>query len=168
MNLIPIDNSQDHYRICKPWLEDKDITKWLSSPLRFAKYPKIIHQMLIQNRKNKLFFISFDDRFVGIVGLSNLDLVDKRAEVWYLIGSRSDRSNNLATQALGLIKNFAIENLKLVALYAHVAESNSASTRLLKKNGFEYVGKFRKAFLINGSYEDMLIFDWISNSDQEL
>ncbi len=163
INLIPIDNPQDHYYICRSWLEDKDITKWLSSVLRFAKYHRIIHQMLIQNRKNKLFFISFDDRVVGIVGLSNLDLVDKRAEVWYLIGSRSDRSNNFATQTLGLTKNFAVENLKLVTLYAHVAESNSASTRVLKKNDFEYVGKFRKAFLINGSYEDMLIFDWVCN-----
>lgn len=161
MKLIPIDNSVDHYRICKPWLEDKDITKWLSSPLRFAKYPKIIHQMLIQNRKNKLFFVNSNDRFVGIAGLSNLDLVDKRAEVWYLIGSGSDRGNNIATQALGLLKNFAVQDLKFVTLYANVAKSNAASIRVLKKNGFEYVGKFRRAFTMGDSYEDLLIFDWV-------
>lgn len=163
MKFISIDNSQDHYRICKPWFEDKSITKWLFSPLRFAKYPKIIHQMLIQNRKNKLFFVNVNDEFVGIVGLSNIDLVDKRAEVWYLIGSGLKRGYNFATQALGLLKNVAVHDFKLVTLYAHVAESNAASIRVLKKNGFEYVGKFRKAFLINGEYEDMIIFDWISD-----
>lgn len=163
MKLIPIDNSQEHYRICKPWLEDKEITKWLSSALRFARYHRIIHEMLISNRKNKLFFINFQDRFVGLVGLNNIDLVDKRAEVWYLIGSKSDRGKNIATQAVSLLKNSAVQDLQLVTLYAHVSESNTASVQVLEKNGFKYVGKFRKAFFVDGSYKDFLIFDWVSN-----
>jgi len=111
-----------------------------------------MHEMLLSNRRNRLFFISHDERFVGLVGLINIDPVDKRAEVWYLVGSEADRSKNIATRAVGLIKNIAVQDLQLVALYAQVPEPNATSVRVLEKNGFQYVGKFRKAFFVDGSF----------------
>lgn len=163
MKLIPVDKSEEHYLICKAWLENKEITKWLVSALRFARYLKIMHEMLLSDRKNKLFFISHDQGLVGLAGLTNIDMVDKRAEVWYLVGSQSYRSRNIATRAVGLLKNIAMQDLQLVTLYAQVAESNNSSVRVLEKNGFKYVGKFRKAFFLEGSYRDFLIFDWLSD-----
>lgn len=163
MKLIPVDKSEEHYLICKAWLEDKEITKWLVSALRFARYLKVIHEMLLSNRKNRLFFISHDEGFVGLVGLTNIDMVDKRAEVWYLVGSQSDRGKNIATRAVGLIKGVALQDLQLVTLYAQVPEPNKTSVRVLEKNGFQYVGKFRKAFFLDGSYRDFLIFDWVKH-----
>ncbi|MCK4825166.1 GNAT family N-acetyltransferase [bacterium] len=61
------------------------------------------------------------------------------------------------------LQNSAVQDLQLVTLYAHVSESNTASVQVLEKNGFKYVGKFRKAFFVDGSYKDFLIFDWVSN-----
>ena len=161
MKLIPVNTSIEHYRTCKAWLEDKEITKWLTSTLRFGRYLKMTHEMLISNKRNKLFFIDIQNKLVGLVGLMNIDPVDTRAEVWYLTGSRADRGKNIATQAVSLLKNFAVQDLEIVTLYVHVAESNAASLRVLEKNDFEYVGKFRKAFLIDDSYEDLVIFDWV-------
>jgi len=156
-----VDKSEEDYRICKPWLEDKNITKWLSSVLRFGKYYKIIHEMLISNKKSNLFFIYAEDKPVGLAGLMNIDLMDKRAEVWYLLGSKSDRNKNIATKAVNLLKDVAVQELKLFTLYAYVTKSNVASTRVLGKNGFKYVGKFSNAFRLNDLFEDLLIFDWI-------
>jgi len=163
MKLIPVENSIEHYHTCKAWLEDKDITKWLSSALRFARYLKVMHEMLLSNRSNRLFFISLDDKLVGLVGLINIDNVDKRAEVWYLVGSEADRSKNIATRGVGLIKDLAVQDLQLVTLYAQIPKPNETSVRVLEKNGFQYVGKFRKAFLVDRSYTDFLIFDWVSH-----
>jgi ribosomal-protein-alanine N-acetyltransferase len=163
MNLIPVENTIDHFRTCKVWLEDKDITKWLSSVLRFGRYFKITHEMLISNKKNRLFFISFDGRLIGLLGFNSIDQMDKRAEVWYLIGSKSDRGKNIATNAVALAKKIAAQELGLISLYAYVSEPNAISIRVLEKNGFQYAGKFRKAFLLDGEYTDLLIFDWICN-----
>ena len=120
--------------------------------------------MLINDRKNELYFINLHGRLVGIVALSNIDLVDKRAELWYLIGSKSDRNKNIATQAVNLLKKEITDERRLVSLFAHVAESNLPSIQVLKKSGFEYVGKFRKAFCLDGTYEDLVIFDWLSDT----
>ncbi len=163
MKLIAVDKSIEHYRICKSWLENEEISKWLSSSLRFGRYFKLTHDIMISNRKNKLFFISVDEKFIGLVGLKNIDIIDNRAEVWFLIGSESCRRKNYVTDALNLIKIIVKKDLKLISLYAHVAEPNTASVKTLEKNGFEYVGKFRKAFFVHGLFTDYLVFDWISN-----
>ena len=62
-----------------------------------------------------------------------------------------------------LLKKIAGQDFKLYTLYAYVTESNMVSVRVLEKNGFHFVGKFRKAFIIDDTYEDFLIFDWVSD-----
>ena len=163
MQLIPVDKSEEHYLICKTWLENKEITKWLVSALRFGKYFKVMHEMLLSTRRNSVFFISHDDRLVGLVGLTNIDMVDKRAEVWYLVGAESDRGKNIATRALGLLQDVAVHELQLVTLYAQVPEPNATSIRVLENNGFQYAGKFREAFFLDGIYRDFLVFDWVNS-----
>ncbi|GBC63761.1 hypothetical protein DENIS_4759 [Desulfonema ishimotonii] len=162
MKLIRVDKSEAHYHMCRPWLEDKEITKWLSSTLRFGRYYRIIHDMLVSGGKNRLFFIYAGDRPVGMIGLMNLDLMDMRAEVWYLIGDSPARGKNIATRGVSLVKNIAVRDLKLLSLYACVTASNTASVRVLEKNEFRYAGKFRRAFSLDGLLEDLWVFDWIS------
>jgi ribosomal-protein-alanine N-acetyltransferase len=162
MNLIPVENTENHYRVCKTWLENRDITKWLTSILRFSKYSRLIHEMLITNRRNRLFFISVENKSIGLIGLSNIDLVDRRAEIWFLIGEKSYRNKNYASDAVNLLKEIAVKDLKLVTLYAHVCELNVSSMRLLEKTGFKYAGRFRKGFFIDGEYKNFLIYDWVN------
>jgi len=161
MKLVPVENSEEHYFICKAWLEDNKITKWLTSALRFGKYLRIIHKQLILERKNKCFFINISGKPIGLAGFHNIDRIDKRAEIWFLIGSYEGRGKNHATQAVELLKEVARNDLKLISLYALVAEPNTAAIRVLEKNGFKYAGVFRKAFLLDSVYTDFLIFDWV-------
>ena len=161
MELLPVDKSKEHYENCRVWLEDKEITKWLTSILRFGKYYKAVHEMLVGNPKTKLFFIKSDNRLLGLSGLFNIDKVDKRAEIFYLIGSQAERGKGVASKAVDLLKGFCVQDLGLCTIYAHVAEPNKASVKVLEKNDFKYVGKYRKAFNLDGTYTDLLIFDWV-------
>jgi RimJ/RimL family protein N-acetyltransferase len=120
--------------------------------------------MLISNKKSRLFFISLGNRFVGLLGFNDIDKMDKRAEIWYLVGSKSDRGKGIATDAVSRAKEIAVEELGLVSLYAYVSAPNEISIRVLEKNGFQYVGKYRNAFWIDGVFVDRLIFDWVSAS----
>jgi len=63
---------------------------------------------------------------------------------------------------VALLKEIARNDLELVILYALVVKPNTAAIRVLEKNGFKYVGVFRKAFFLDGAYTDFLIFDWIA------
>ena len=46
-----------------------------------------------------------------------------------------------ATEAAGLLVRFASENSAVQLIRAHTLPTNNASTRVLTKNGFEYVGE---------------------------
>jgi len=52
---------------------------------------------------------------------------------------------------VALLKEIARNDLELVILYALVVKPNTAAIRVLEKNGFKYVGVFRKAFFLDGA-----------------
>ncbi len=161
MDLLLVQPCEEHYLICRPWFESKETTKWLTSPLRLGRYPRIIHDKLSSDRSNRVFFITVQSAALGLAGLLGLDRIDRKAEVWYLIGEDRNRGKDYASEALRLLSGFATEGLGLISLYAHVSVHNFPSIRVLEKCGFQYVGKLRKAFYINGSYQDLLLYDWI-------
>lgn len=161
MVLIPVENTEEHYQICKNWFEDKKIIVWLQSVLRLGKYYKVTHEMMTLNKKNKLFFIQEEKRFIGLIGLMNCDPIDKRAEAWYLIGAETDRKKGMASGALEMVKHYALDKLKYITLYAHASEFNKGSIKVLEKCGFERVGKYRSAFFSKDSFCDLLVYDCI-------
>lgn len=161
MELITVNNSNQHYFRCKQWLENKEITQWLTSALRAAKYHKLIHDKLCTDRKNGLYFITAENTAVGLAGFHAVDRIDKRAEIWYLIGSKEIYGHNYATQAVAMLKQNAKNELNLKSVYAFVAAPNKASVRVLEKNSFMYTGMLRQAFCLNDSFVDLLIYDWI-------
>lgn len=163
MDFLPVLASGEHYNICRPWFEDREITKWLTSPLRLGRYPRMLHDKLASDRKNRVFFIMIHSSAVGIGGLLSIDRIDRRAEVWYLVGDDRNRRKGYASEALRSLTGYAVESLELNSLYAHVSVLNGASVRVLEKCGYRYAGRLRQAFHVDGLYQDALLYDWISD-----
>ena|GEM_PF-3574962 len=161
MDFLPVRAIHEHYMLCRSWFEDRETTKWLSSPLRLGRYPKVIHEKLITDRRNQVFFIMVDSSPIGLVGLQDIDRIDHKAEIWYLVGEEPCRGKNYASQAVGRLNEFSANRLGLVSLYAHVSVLNLASIRVLEKNKYQYVGRLRRSFKVNGEYQDLLLYDWV-------
>lgn len=162
-NLLPIKACERHYFACKPWFEDREITRWLTSPLRLARYPRLIHDRLVTDRKNRLFFIMDGSCAVGVAGLENIDRIDHKAEVWYLVADPCNRRRNHASNAVASLVQWSCTMLRLVTLYAHVSPLNQPSIKVLEKCGFQYAGRLRRAFFIHDSYQDLLIYDLVTD-----
>jgi [ribosomal protein S5]-alanine N-acetyltransferase len=79
--------------------------------------------------------------FVGSIGLKNIDLINKKANLGYWIGEEYwDRG--IATECVGLIINYAFSSdLGLREVIAYVFPENKASIRVLEKNGMEKNGE---------------------------
>jgi len=167
MKLIKVDKSSEHYRICKLWLENKKITKWLTSILRSGRYYKLTHDLLVGNPKSKVFFITKEGKEIGVIGLFNIDKIDKRAEIFFFIGSSSEKRKGLASEAIACIQEESFRKFGLRTFYANAVEANIASIKILEKTGFKYVGKYRNAFNSEGNYRDLMTFDWISKKVNE-
>ena len=97
------------------------------------------------------------DRFVGTIGLNNLALGMKKAEIGFEIHPDFWRSG-ITSEALQAVLDYSFEKLGLHRMGAVTFPENSASIGLLKKNGFVEEGKLRSYLVQNGHSHDALIF----------
>ncbi len=70
---------------------------------------------------------------VGIIGLKNIHIENRKANLGYWIGE-SFWGNGIASESVELIINYAFSVLKLEEVYAHVYSQNKRSIRVLEKN----------------------------------
>jgi RimJ/RimL family protein N-acetyltransferase len=75
---------------------------------------------------------------VGIIGLKNINIDDRKANLGYWIGE-SFWGNGIASESVKLIINYAFSVLRLEDIYAYVYSQNKPSIRVLEKNGMTRV-----------------------------
>jgi len=83
---------------------------------------------------------SESNSLVGIIGLKNINIENKKANLGYWIGE-SFWGNGMASESVKLIINYAFSVLRLEEVYAYVYSQNKPSIRVLEKNGMTRVGE---------------------------
>lgn len=106
------------------------------------------------------FMILFNDKIIGMIGLSDIDRTDRKAHVGYWI-SPDHRNSGYATESLSLIVDYAKNELNLKRLQTKVLDINTPSLRLLIKNGFTVEGYERDSFLFDGKFHNMFLLAMI-------
>ncbi|MGI4943741.1 MAG: bifunctional GNAT family N-acetyltransferase/(deoxy)nucleoside triphosphate pyrophosphohydrolase, partial [Janthinobacterium lividum] len=94
---------------------------------------------------------------VGCVGL-RLDGKPGTASLGFWIGRRF-WGHGVATEAAGAASRWALANLPIEHLVAHVADDNLASLAVLRRIGFREVGKGRERFLARGGEHPVTRFE---------
>jgi len=83
--------------------------------------------------------------FVGAIGLKDINLISKSAEIGYWIGKKY-WGKGFASEAIGAVIDYSLKELKLNKLKALVFESNVSSIKVLNKCGFKYFGYSDKKY----------------------
>jgi [ribosomal protein S5]-alanine N-acetyltransferase len=80
--------------------------------------------------------------FVGSIGLKNIDLFNKKADLGYWIGEKY-WGRGIATECVRLVIDYAFSSsdLGLREVIAYVFPENKASIRVLEKNGMKKEGE---------------------------
>ena len=94
---------------------------------------------------------------VGCIGL-RLDMAPRVGNVGYWVGRRF-WGHGVATEAVSRLARWALANLDLDRLEAHVAADNPASAAVLRRAGFREVGTGEEAFLARGGRHPVLRFE---------
>ena len=108
--------------------------------------------------RNPVFAIEVDGEACGGIGARPLE-GERRigAELGYWIGRRH-WGRGLMTRIVGLFAPWAMDALLLERLQATVLDSNTASARVLEKNGFVEEGVMRRAVVKHGRVHDLRLF----------
>jgi diamine N-acetyltransferase len=81
---------------------------------------------------------------IGTIDLFDFDPFHRRAAVGILIADKSERKKGIATEALGLLKHYCFEILKVHQLYCTISKNNPGSLELFRKAGFKITGTREK------------------------
>jgi [ribosomal protein S5]-alanine N-acetyltransferase len=98
------------------------------------------------------------EQLVGGLTLSN---IRRRAAQYVTLGywmGREHAGRGLMTEAVGTVVPFAFETLGLHRIHAAFLPSNSASRRVLEKNGFKEEGYAENYLQIDGKWCDHILF----------
>jgi ribosomal-protein-alanine N-acetyltransferase len=94
---------------------------------------------------------------VGSIGLKNIDLINKKADLGYWIGEEY-WGRGIATECVRLIINYAFSSsdLGLREVIAYVFPENNASIRVLEKNGMKKKGEVNEYHELSKRYRTSL------------
>ena len=93
------------------------------------------------------------DIFLGIAVAPSIDHDARTGELGYVVHPAA-RGRGVATEALRLLTDWALDELRLHRLELLISVDNPASKRVATKNGYSYEGTLRSAFVKPGHWED--------------
>lgn len=109
---------------------------------------------LLQN----VFAIVVNGNAVGSIGLvPKNDVYRKSMEIGYWLGE-DFWGKGITTEAVGAVSNYAFDQFDIVRLYADVFDWNTASIRVLEKNGYQFEARLKNAVFKDGKIADALIY----------
>ena len=96
---------------------------------------------------------------IGHAGIDDLFRLDKRGEIFFLIGEKDEQGKGYGKEIVSLLLEQAFGKLKLHSVSASAVLENKASIAILKKAGFRKIGVRRDYNRINGKYVNEVLFD---------
>ena len=142
------------------WEVSNTITPY--SKFLIRQYLENAHQDIYAAKQLRLAICkSNTSEAVGLIDLFDFDVKNKRAGVGIIIQNEIDRNNGLGKEALGLVINYAFQQLQLHQLYANIGTENKASVSLFTTFGFERIGVKKDWNFANNAFQDEAVFQLI-------
>jgi len=94
------------------------------------------------------------DRLVGVININNILLGTMRMASLGYYGDEACAGHGYMTEGMGLVLNYAVENLGLHRLEVNIQPGNAASRRLVQKCGFRREGFSPEYLQIGGKWCD--------------
>jgi len=151
---------EDDIEHCLRWFNDPLITRHLESGrVPLDRKSQIEHMESIRiDQKQIVMAICKDDNalHIGNVGLHNISVIDRTAEIGVVIGERTLHHKGYGSEAIRAMCDYGFKTLNLNRIYLRVKRSNQNAIECYKKCGFVEEGTLRQHSFENGEYIDLV------------
>jgi RimJ/RimL family protein N-acetyltransferase len=142
------------------WIGDQRTSRFIKvrSPLNMPLEERFFERMLDGQGKDHWFFVICrleDDRPIGTVNLTAVDLVNGNAGLGIVIGDPVDTGRGYGSDAMAALLDFGFGSLRLERIWLDVYDFNKRARRLYERLGFVLEGTFRRALFRDGRYHDV-------------
>lgn len=157
LDLLP--RNMDHIDLYYKWINDEkvrifsrnvvphireEIKKWFENPSHEGPQEHIGFEL----------WHKADKKVIGNGGLSQIDYIVRKANLWMIIGEKDYWGKGLASEAVKLVLEYAFKEVNLHKIYAGIFEPNIASWKCAEKVGFKLEGRLKNVVYVNGKYHD--------------
>ncbi len=157
IKLVPLDSIHGEYIV--KWRNDPDVsfnlfsndTLTLDSQKRWFEVYKSS-----DSRKEFIIYILDDNRAIGTVGLTDIDVRNLKAELTIILGEKEYRGKGFGEEALRLILDYAFKDLMLNKIVLKVFRYNENALKLYNKSGFKLDGILRQDIYKNNQFNDVI------------
>jgi ribosomal-protein-alanine N-acetyltransferase len=141
------------------WFNDAETTEFMQQryfPNTLDKQLEFYRSdILHSSTKVQLGILPYETpHIIGVVSLSGIDFVNRKAEFGIVIGDTSVRGKGYGTEACALIIKHGFERLSLNKITLGVHAAHKAAIRSYEKAGFRIDGVLREDVLLNGTFHD--------------
>jgi RimJ/RimL family protein N-acetyltransferase len=143
------------------WLEDLSLDQYTersyypNSESRMRAY----YEKSTQNQSLILLGI-FDNesgKHIGNITFQDINWLNRRAFIAYLLGDNSFAGNGIVTEAVLMMMYYGFNRLNFNRIYGGVTALHAASMKVCEKVGLKEEGRMRQHFYRNGEFSDSLV-----------
>jgi len=106
---------------------------------------------------NLAMVVRAEDKHIGSISLQLINHRAQSAELGIVIGDKPSWGQGYGQEAIGLLLDFAFQELNLHRIYLHVDVSHVAGIQCYKKCSFVEEGRLRDATYHHGDFEDQFL-----------
>lgn len=140
----------------KKWLPFVDMTKSDKDTLAFVK--SIVDDV---ERRQEVFTIWYEGEFAGLVGLKEIDYLNRKLEIGYWLIERMT-GKGIMTLSVEKLIDFVFEKLEMNRIQIKCAVGNNSSSAIPKKLGFQFEGIERQGERYITKYFDIEVYSLLT------
>ena len=146
------------------WINNSENNEFLHYHIPL-EYDKTLNWFKSKNNSvRKDLVILYDDIPVGLIGLLNINVNDKKAEFYISMGETQYKNKGIATEACKQLISYAFDDLNLHKLYLNTDAKNKIAHKLFEKVGFQREGYFIDDMIHRGKFIDRIRYGIINKS----
>lgn len=162
-------DSPELLQLVASWLAIKENYQWLDfgdgRQLVSPEWLKIAMQR--GTTVIRLFTSDGDETPIGVVGLTNVNVHFKTANIWVVLGDKTYGGQGYAGRATSKMLSLGFTELRLEAIHTWIVEHNP-SIHVAERVKFKPIGRQRQCHHIDGRAYDRLWFDLLASEHEEI
>lgn len=163
IRLVPFDRRFNP--AVREWLledETRDLVGTLHAPSD-AQHDRWYETLMADPKRHARIIVDGGGRPLGIVGLLDIDLVYRRAEIWISVGDNNARRHGAGRRAVFELLTFAFDTLGLHRVHARVFGFNTAARAFFAACGFTEEGIERDGVFKRGRFFPVYVFSLLAS-----
>ena len=112
--------------------------------------------------------VAADGRYIGNIGLRDVDLVHRHGEIGLVVGSKPDWGKGYGADAIVTCLRFAFFTLGLHSVRIAAEEQHGRALELYRRIGFVETGRERGHVYREGRFVDQIVFDMLDTEYRAL